>query len=368
MESMIEYRETGTKNLEKNAGVFALKKIEKGTLILREKAQLKPKIENPYGIHCLSSWQKERCRPCIEKLLDGFIEMSPMDQVEYMKLRNSFDTEHFEAKLAKLELMCRELFPSTFAPSFESVANIVGIYLTNTWADADDGSLFLKASRFKHSCSPNTITYLDEKTGDLIMKATSKIATGEEITACKDYNDLEMKDFKTRRRFLLEKYGFNCQCNLCAMEFLEGDTLRYKIYADSVEHVNNLQERWFQKVSPPKDYKEAYNFELKEALEMKDFMEETCKSGIASIKEMYKCAKECKANRIFIIKYILRPGFNWALGANSNAVKLGNEVLAGTFKRDAQCFAKAGFQLAEIVYGKHSPEWKDWRKKCRSTE
>ena len=366
MESMIEYRETGTKNLEKSAGVFALKKIEKGTLILREKAQLKPKFEN--GVHCvqwhcLASWQKERCRSCIVKLLDGLYKMSPMDQAEYMKLRNSFDTEHFEAKLAKLELMCREMFLCTYAPSFESVANIVGIYLTNVWAD--DGSLFLKASRFKHACSPNTITYLDEKTGDLIMKATSKIATGEEITACKVYNDLEMKDFKTRRRFLLEKYGFNCQCNLCAMEFLEGDTLRYKIYADSVNQINNLEERFFQKALPFQQQKAP---ELKEALEMKDFMEETLKSGIASFKEMYKCAKECKANRIFIINDILRPGFKWAFRANSTAVKLGNEVLAGTFKRDAQCFAKAGFQLAEIVYGKHSPEWKDWRKKCRSTE
>ena len=273
MESMIEYRETGTKNLEKSAGVFALKKIEKGTLILREKAQLKPKFEN--GVDCLASWQKERCRPCIVKLLDGLYKMSPMDQVEYMKLRNSFDTEHFEAKLAKLELMCREMFLCTYAPSFESVANIVGIYLTNVWSDADDGSLFLKASRFKHSCSPNTITYLDEKTGDLIMKATSKIAAGEEITASKDYNNLEMKDFKTRRRFLLEKYGFNCQCNLCAMEFLEGDTLRYKIYADSLEYVNNLQERFMKK------------YEIKDrqqALEMIQILEEIGKKGIASFK------------------------------------------------------------------------------------
>ena len=359
MESMIEYRETGTKNLEKNAGVFSLKKIEKGTLILREKAQLKPKFEN--GVHCvqwhcLSSWQKERCRSCIVKLLDGLYKMSPMDQVEYMKLRNSFDTEHFEAKLAKLELMCREMFLCTYAPSFESVANIVGIYLTNVWAD--DGSLFLKASRFKHSCSPNTITYLDEKTGDLIMKATSKIAAGEEITASKDYNNLEMKDFKTRRRFLLEKYGFNCQCNLCAMEFLEGDTLRYKIYADSVEYVNNLQERFMKK------------YEIKDrqqALEMIEILDEIGKRGIASYKEMYKCAKECKANRIFIINDILHPGFYFADLVRKN-FKERNEVLAGTSKKDAQCFAKAGFQLAEIVYGKHSPEWKDWRKKCRSTE
>ena len=104
------------------------------------------------------------------------------------------------------------------------------------------------------------------------------------------------------------------------------------------------------------------------AFEMKEILEEICKSAIASFKEMYKCAKECKANRIFIINDILRPGNFWSVMANRTAFKLGNEVLAGTFKRDAQCFAKAGFQLAEIVYGKHSPEWKDWRKKCRSTE
>merc|ERR1712062_832385 len=183
------------------------------------------------------------------------------------------------------------------------------------------------------------------------------MAAGEEITACK--NALEMQDFKTRRRFLLEMYGFNCQCNLCAMEFLEGDTLRYKIYADSLEYVNNLQERFMKK------------YEIKDrqqALEMIEILEEIGKKGIASFKEMYKCAKECKANRIFIINDILRPGNFWSVMANRTAFKLGNEVLAGTFKRDAQCFAKAGFQLAEIVYGKHSPEWKDWRKKCRSTE
>ena len=60
MENLIEYSEISFPM--KKTGVFALKKIEKGTLILTEKAQLKPKFE--HGLDCLRQ-KFYGCKPCI---------------------------------------------------------------------------------------------------------------------------------------------------------------------------------------------------------------------------------------------------------------------------------------------------------------
>ena len=337
MENIIEYREKD----KKNTGVFALKKIKKGTLILTEKAQFKPKFE--HGFECLSSKKYGDCKPCIEELMAAFNNMNPMDQDEYMKLSNKFDTEHFGPKLVKLERMSRQMFPASGNYlSYLLIADILGIYLSNLWGH--DGSISLNAFRFKHSCSPNTNYYGDNK-DVLIIKATSKIAIGEEITANRYCSRLFMKDLKTRQKFLWEQFGFKCQCDLCEMEAKDGDNFRYPVYANMVDHVKNLKERFKQQTNEQR--------------------EETCRRGIASYKEMYKCAKECSANRLYIINDILLPGFDWAVAVHLFATKISNKALAETFKKEAECFAKAGLQIAEILFGKYSPDWRELKNKFK---
>ena len=45
--------------------------------------------------------------------------------------------------------------------------------------------------------------------------------------------------------------------------------------------------------------------------------------------------------------------------------KIYNKVLAESFKKDAECFTKAGLQLAEIIFGKYSSDWKISREKLK---
>merc|ERR1712110_132443 len=105
-----------------------------------------------------------------------------------------------------------------------------------------------------------------------------------------------MKDLKTRQEFLLENCGFKCQCDLCEMEAKDGDKYRYQVYANMVNLVKKLTESFKQQTNEQR--------------------EETLKRGIASYKEMYKCAKECSPDRVFIITDILNPGIMWAVQAH----------------------------------------------------
>ena len=70
-------------HLEKDgrfAGVYASKEIKKGTLILKEVAQLTPVFEHEYDC----------CISCTAMLMKAYHLMSPNDQEQYLKLRNRF--------------------------------------------------------------------------------------------------------------------------------------------------------------------------------------------------------------------------------------------------------------------------------------
>ena len=127
-----------------------------------------------------------------------------------------------------------------------------------------------------------------------------------------------MKNLETRRKFLLEKFGFECHCDLCEIEEVKGDNDRYDVYEKLKIEEENLRERLKQP-----------NFNYGEVNEM-------YKSAIRCCREMYKCAKECSADRFFIISDILLHGLNCAMAAHTFANFVSNnKILAELFKKDA---------------------------------
>ena len=113
----------------KGLGCVALKDIEIGTLILKEKPQ------------CVRSGS-------IDSVIQSFERMSKSDQSEYLNLHNAYTGEEF--------------------------SEVIGIYMTNAY----DVGLGFKASRFNHSCCSNANHVGNKEDGTTEVKAWSKIKEG----------------------------------------------------------------------------------------------------------------------------------------------------------------------------------------------
>ena len=82
--------------------------------------------------------------------------------------------------------------------------------------------LWVQISYTNHSCVPNA---KKEYVGDLIvLRATGRIAAGEEITHSYD----ESSDYAARTAALDKTWGFKCRCALCAAEEADGPSVRKK--------------------------------------------------------------------------------------------------------------------------------------------
>ena len=112
----------------KGMGCVALKDIEIGTLILKEKPQC-------VRSGCLN----------IESVIQSFEMMSKNDQSEYLKLHNAHTGQGF--------------------------SEIFGIYMSNAY----EGGLGIKMSRFNHSCCSNANIVGNKEDGTTEVKVWSKI-------------------------------------------------------------------------------------------------------------------------------------------------------------------------------------------------
>ena len=112
----------------KGLGCVALKDIEIGTLILKEKPQ------------CLGSTP--------DNVIQSFECMSKRDQVEYLKLYNAYSGR-------------------------QGFSDVFGIYETNAFPTG----VGIKTSRFNHSCSPNAVRQWKDDRAEI--RAWSKIKAGD---------------------------------------------------------------------------------------------------------------------------------------------------------------------------------------------
>ncbi|KAJ7268716.1 hypothetical protein B0H12DRAFT_1320542 [Mycena haematopus] len=109
-------------------------------------------------------------------------------------------------------------------------------------------ALFLQASQFNHSCSPNIVHRFDPQSFTLNVRTTRAIATGEEIVH--SYIDLGSTATRDARRSLLRnRYHFECVCDRCVLPdaaVRESDIRRQRIRNMTHEEVLGPFQAWYR--------------------------------------------------------------------------------------------------------------------------
>ena len=200
--------------IQNGKGAFASRDIRRGDLILSEKRIFDIPTNLP--------------QPRIQMYIEAAVQnLSPADLDGYLSLHNSHS-----------ECSC-------------SLGPLLGIFNTNGFAVSDDespGGIFLRASRFNHSCSPNAKFSFNSKTGMVQFYALGTIPCGEEIFIT--YIDRETLGRRlyvcprqTRQATLRTRYHFTCACPACSLSEAESkisDARRQKLneLVEFISHSN----------------------------------------------------------------------------------------------------------------------------------
>lgn len=157
----------------KGQGIFAARDLDKGERILVDKPFLV--VTKPYNDR---------------KVLNVFESMPLARRKQYMQLYcpNRLDD------ICLTDVMC--------------------IFEANCFNLGDKAAIFLTATRFNHSCLPNTYYSWSEKRGEIVLHSMIDTPKGEEMTIC--YGDPSCT--RLERRSELRIYNFHCTCPACQTE------------------------------------------------------------------------------------------------------------------------------------------------------
>jgi hypothetical protein len=97
---------------------------------------------------------------------------------------------------------------------------LMGIFSTNSFAmDEDKAGIFVQASRFNHSCSPNARYSWNPEIKRFNIYALRDIAVGDEIlVSYLSSRNVYGSTRAARQARLLPRYGFSCACVACALQ------------------------------------------------------------------------------------------------------------------------------------------------------
>lgn len=164
----------------KGQGVFAEKEIKAGTRILEEEL--------------LFSIADKKIDEGIAARISASLEALPPEQ------QQQFQTLH--------------------CPDHPTWTPLVSRYLANCFEIGEGGSgIFLKASRFNHSCCPNAFFSWNENLHRMTIHAILDIPAGEEITVCYVF---PFEPLVHRRDLFREHYAFECDCPACDLDTATG--------------------------------------------------------------------------------------------------------------------------------------------------
>ena len=159
-------------------GAFASRDIQRGDQILSEKP-----------IFCIPTFGLVPVMRSAIEIAVG--NLSPAHLDGYLSLKNSHDS-------------C-SCFPIP----------LLGIFGTNAISTTDgNAGVFLEASRFNHSCSPNAKYSFNSNTGEIRFYALGTIPRGEEIFV--PYLSL-LQSRQSRQDNLRRRYHFTCACSICSL-------------------------------------------------------------------------------------------------------------------------------------------------------
>lgn len=170
-------------------GVFASRRILRGELILSERPIFRIPTDIPEIFKCI--------------FIEAAIRtLSPVHLNHFLCLENSHT-----------ECACFPGHP------------LLAIFGTNAFGIiGDEAGIWLRASKFNHSCSPNAEFSSDSITGELRIYALRNILPTEEIFLAYINDEcLYGKPRQSRQSILLARYHFTCACSVCSFPEAESN-------------------------------------------------------------------------------------------------------------------------------------------------
>lgn len=145
------------------------------------------------------------------------------------------DNDHIVDAAKFLHSLISPLFPPNTNFSVELTAQLLAKDRLNSFCLMDpytpDGpqrstkafGIYPKATFFNHDCVPNACRFDyvesgdlgDEHNTDMIIRLIQDVPIGSEV--CISYFRIN-RDYSTRKKILMEDYGFTCECDRCKIE------------------------------------------------------------------------------------------------------------------------------------------------------
>lgn len=157
----------------KGQGVFATREVRRGERVLVDKPFFV--VTRPWGTH---------------KVLSAF-ELLPLP------MRQQY-----------MQLYCPDRSDDQY------MTDVMRIFEANCFNIGDQAAMFLTATRFNHSCLPNTYYSWNKKRNEIVVHSMIDIPDGEEMTICYGYAFQPCLDRQSELRI----YSFQCKCPACQTE------------------------------------------------------------------------------------------------------------------------------------------------------
>jgi len=328
----------------KGLGIVAAKFIKRGTLILKEETQMQhvEKPMNPFSLNETKDYFKA--------IMSSFDQMCESDKEEYLNLKNKFEGElegirsiqkfHFSNIMKVME---KDQYKA------DKMLKIVGICEENSF----EFGTKITTSRFNHSCSPNAAQI---GIGDGI-RATYDIKEDQEITINYLVRDLSsMRKREYRQKYLYNKRGFTCFCDLCKKQEHHGPTENETEIEELLEEVEKLHV----------DRNDATKSPTSPMMVFLQYPPEKCKRHIECYKKLYKLGKEKKANRYCLYTF-LKEGFKISQLGYMICRENNKHQFLEEFKNECVSFAKAAEGFGKLL-GKEVVKPEDWKKRHQNFE
>ena len=187
----------------KGRGVFAIRPLSKGTIILKERPIIL--AEDAYD----AIYQLYSDDEIIDDIQAQFENLVP-HKIDDLIIKYSEIEEHIATLPQYMEDFFRNMKPSR-------IRLLIAKFYRNAFRNQRDisappSAVLIQCALMNHSCANNIDFYVDRR-GDFIFQTNCDIITGEEI--CITYLDTNIS-IKKRQLQLRTQYGFICTCTKCS--------------------------------------------------------------------------------------------------------------------------------------------------------
>ena len=202
----------------RRSGNVASCHIEKGTFLLQEKPVMviNENYRQQASRGVKTRFKRKYLQNIAEKLLEYQIVLKTFDKLRKQDQDSVLELTYFyQSSSHEIKLLDNFIGLISGPDSKQEKLKLFYIFETHRHNNA----LYVKTSKFNHSCSPNAEIFTVEGTNNIEVKAVKDIEKGEEILI----NFLPLCFIREERRgFLMNYRNFDCDCEICQ---LRGDDL-----------------------------------------------------------------------------------------------------------------------------------------------